>query len=274
MTQGNDWELSKENLQPLKQGRNPGKLEDAVQPATPEKGLIEKQKRLDNSFWEILLKNASTIPVWSKAIDSNAMACRQFWEEIEGYDGPDPLENWIRYHPCFLLCFCYHLKQPCSVQDFWNVFWVKTYPIKALKEYQAWMIQFAEASPSSALLQLLEIAFTIHERLRLASVWSPNVVLIRNARSLPKFGLIGLVSESFRPEASEWPWPTPTNFVSVKAAPTWYDASDLWSGRKRLSQLEDGKQSFCPCWRDARVNCRKLRATRKTSDIWDCGCSM
>ncbi|BDA44147.1 probable mitotic checkpoint serine/threonine-protein kinase BUB1 at N-terminal half [Coccomyxa sp. Obi] len=62
-----DWETSKENFQPLKQGRDPTQI--VKKPAlTPKKfdSQVEEQRRI-------------------------------FWKEIAEYNGPDPLEVWLRF---------------------------------------------------------------------------------------------------------------------------------------------------------------------------------
>ena len=58
-----DWELSKENIQPLKSGRKASKLEN-----------ISKPKDL-------------------KALNEERM---QYESELRMYDGPDPLDPWYR----------------------------------------------------------------------------------------------------------------------------------------------------------------------------------
>ncbi|GAB4819517.1 hypothetical protein N2152v2_006563 [Parachlorella kessleri] len=59
-----DWELSKENFQPLKAGRKASGLRDNT--AELRKQLVEEQKR-------------------------------EFWEEIATYSGEDPLEVWLKF---------------------------------------------------------------------------------------------------------------------------------------------------------------------------------
>ena len=51
MEASNEWELAKENFQPLKQGREPQRLNEAVDAPTPEKSVIDKQKRWCNQHW-------------------------------------------------------------------------------------------------------------------------------------------------------------------------------------------------------------------------------
>ncbi|KAL4440602.1 hypothetical protein ABPG75_003603 [Micractinium tetrahymenae] len=64
MTAEADWEASKENYQPLKQGRKASGLRDV----TGELRAKEVEERR-----------------------------RAFWEELAGYTGPDPLEVWLRF---------------------------------------------------------------------------------------------------------------------------------------------------------------------------------
>ncbi|XP_027036615.1 mitotic checkpoint serine/threonine-protein kinase BUB1-like [Pocillopora damicornis] len=62
----NEWELSKENVQPLKQGRKLANLTAAFAPSSVDQSRIHKEKR-------------------------------EFEAQIRTYEGEDPLANWYRY---------------------------------------------------------------------------------------------------------------------------------------------------------------------------------
>lgn len=89
----NDWELSKENFQPLKAGRKCGGLKDNT--TELRKQLVEEQRRHAET-----LSSYRFISVLSSKKASTRMRsflCRAFWEEISAYSGDDPLEAWLRY---------------------------------------------------------------------------------------------------------------------------------------------------------------------------------
>lgn len=58
-----EWELSKENIQPLKSGRKASKLANITQPK--DLGLLNEERQ-------------------------------QFETQIRIYDGPDPMDTWYR----------------------------------------------------------------------------------------------------------------------------------------------------------------------------------
>ena len=64
-----EWELSKENIQPLRSGRKAAKLATIAQPTDPKK-LAEERQEYENA--------------------------------LRMYDGPDPLDPWYRYVNCCL----------------------------------------------------------------------------------------------------------------------------------------------------------------------------
>ena len=66
--QADQWELSKENIQPLKQGRSVMKLNNA----------LEQHK--DDESAKIVLEER-----------------QHFEEELRSYNGEDPLDPWYRY---------------------------------------------------------------------------------------------------------------------------------------------------------------------------------
>ena len=61
-----EWELSKENIQPLKEGRKAAKLANILQPRDEETLKIMQEER------------------------------QKFETEIRSYNGPDPLDPWFR----------------------------------------------------------------------------------------------------------------------------------------------------------------------------------
>ena len=63
-----EWELSKENIQPLRSGRKAAKLATIAQPTDPKK-LAEERQEYENA--------------------------------LRMYDGPDPLDPWYRYVNCY-----------------------------------------------------------------------------------------------------------------------------------------------------------------------------
>ena len=65
-----EWELSKENIQPLRSGRKAAKLATIAQPTDPKK-LAEERQEYENA--------------------------------LRMYDGPDPLDPWYRYVNWLLL---------------------------------------------------------------------------------------------------------------------------------------------------------------------------
>ena len=80
-----DWELSKENFQPLKRGRK-----EVSKPVGLSEGKaeIESQRRQAS---EHSSENVGTCAICCGCLH------RQFWQELELYDGGDPLEVWTRY---------------------------------------------------------------------------------------------------------------------------------------------------------------------------------
>lgn len=62
----NEWELSKENVQPMKQGRKMANLAVALAPSSVDQTRIYKEKR-------------------------------EFEAQIRTYEGEDPLDIWYRY---------------------------------------------------------------------------------------------------------------------------------------------------------------------------------
>ena len=61
-----EWELSKENIQPLKQGRKASKLSNILQPRDEETMKLLQEER------------------------------QNFETELRAYAGPDPLDPWYR----------------------------------------------------------------------------------------------------------------------------------------------------------------------------------
>ena len=61
-----EWELSKENIQPLKQGRKASKLSNILQPRDEETTKLLQEER------------------------------QNFETELRAYSGPDPLDPWYR----------------------------------------------------------------------------------------------------------------------------------------------------------------------------------
>ncbi|CAG2248753.1 Mitotic checkpoint serine/threonine-protein kinase BUB1 beta [Mytilus edulis] len=66
MSEENEWELSKENVQPIRQGRHFSNLSASLQSSEDQLAQIRKEKQ-------------------------------QFEDELRTYSGEDPLEVWYRY---------------------------------------------------------------------------------------------------------------------------------------------------------------------------------
>lgn len=79
-----DWELCKENFQPLKRGRKEVcKQESKV----CQKGDVDSQRRCAG-----FCKDQSAV----MHMFSVVFVCRAFLQELETYSGEDPLDGWVR----------------------------------------------------------------------------------------------------------------------------------------------------------------------------------
>lgn len=80
-----DWELSKENFQPLKRGRK-----EVNKPV----GVGENRSHIERQRRQALHAKRRKHCNFSS---TSHCVCRAFWQELDLYDGDDPLEIWIRY---------------------------------------------------------------------------------------------------------------------------------------------------------------------------------
>ena len=91
-----DWELAKENFQPLKAGRDPTQLvKKAPDAPAKEDAAAEERRRYGNQPGAAPLgSDLATTGSITKV--QSPLARRLFWREIADYDGDDPLEVWLR----------------------------------------------------------------------------------------------------------------------------------------------------------------------------------
>ena len=86
-----EWELSKENYQPLKKGRDPG--QEACKQASV--GVdIKEQKRCGKRC--IGLTCDSGLILFVPCASPLPPVCRLHLKKVEQYSGDDPLEPWLR----------------------------------------------------------------------------------------------------------------------------------------------------------------------------------
>lgn len=90
---GNEWELSKENVQPLKQGRKMANLTAALAPSSVDQTRIFREKQwvfLHFQLQQMLLN-------WTGVLTFLFLRFqREFEAQIRTYEGDDPLEIWYR----------------------------------------------------------------------------------------------------------------------------------------------------------------------------------
>ena len=124
-----DWELSKENFQPLKRGRDPVVLDEATTSPSADKERREEQRRsVGAAVWVGLAKGtqakliSKSLGLWgasgfevtsehcmhNSTVNNALCKCRGFCQEISQYKGEDPLEPWIRYVQDLLIPVCCH----------------------------------------------------------------------------------------------------------------------------------------------------------------------
>ena len=83
-----DWELSKENFQPLKRGRKEVCKENSE--------LCQKADAESQRKWV----HAAEVCTCASCLDldhrGHKVCYRHFWQELGAYNGDDPLDVWIR----------------------------------------------------------------------------------------------------------------------------------------------------------------------------------
>lgn len=106
-----EWEVAKENFQPLKRGRDTKALEQHSKAPKSESEEVEARQRCENTQ---LAKSSTAWPYHphtdkfsimtaraaALSFDSTAVAKfarRAFWQELAAYQGTDPLEIWLRF---------------------------------------------------------------------------------------------------------------------------------------------------------------------------------
>ena len=118
---GNEWELFKENVRPLKRGRKVHLLNEALKSHNDnqlKKSLLENRRFYFLSFtlWTIFLWNI----LWSIfLIDFFMWGFRRLIEAIDEYQGDDPLQPWLEwvlstppfFFPDFLAWFYHFIRR-------------------------------------------------------------------------------------------------------------------------------------------------------------------
>lgn len=117
-----EWESSKENFQPIKQGRS---IDQLVPATSLDVNAVEIARRCGVASCAGLAHHHAGVP-------------REFWKEIVGYKGDDPLEVWLR---------CSDTRACC----------LPSWPIHTAHRFIKWTQHtFAAGGLKAELVQLLE----------------------------------------------------------------------------------------------------------------------